>query len=364
MPHWAPCARHARARSLQLGRAIASCDHWSHRQPAHDRDLATHDRTATPSVTLDRFRVRRVGQPRPPLARPPQPARTGFRRQCSHARSLRFTRPRSSSASSSARRSSCSRPSSPARCRRSAASIRSGSSSGILTLFGALIAAELASAYPHAGGVYVFLREAFSPAVGFLWGWAMFWTMHTGIIAVIAMVFARYVAFFLPVGDAGMRAARRRRRRRAHGGELRRRAAGKPRPDDAHDRQGRRGRRDHRARVRARPAHAARIGPADAASPIGRAAAIHVLAVRCSRVVAGLFAFGGWHMVTYAAEETRDPERTIPRALRRRRADRHRLLHRAERGVLPRAAPRPDRRRRRASPPTPPTPCSVTAARR
>src|SRR5262249_33089803 len=77
--------------------------------------------------------------------------------------------------------------------------------SGVLTLFGALITAELASAYPQAGGVYVFLREAFSPAVGFLWGWAMFWTMHTGIIAVIAMVFARYIAFFVPVGDAGLR---------------------------------------------------------------------------------------------------------------------------------------------------------------
>ena len=76
---------------------------------------------------------------------------------------------------------------------------------GILTLFGALIAAELASAYPQAGGVYVFLREAFSPLIGFLWGWAMFWTMHTGIIAVIAMVFARYVSFFIPVGDAGLR---------------------------------------------------------------------------------------------------------------------------------------------------------------
>src|SRR5215510_5013456 len=77
--------------------------------------------------------------------------------------------------------------------------------SGVLTLFGALIAAELASAYPEAGGVYVFLREAFSPAIGFLWGWAMFWTMHTGIIAVIAMVFARYASFFVPVGDAGQR---------------------------------------------------------------------------------------------------------------------------------------------------------------
>src|SRR5689334_494030 len=76
--------------------------------------------------------------------------------------------------------------------------------SGVLTLFGALIAAELASAFPSAGGVYVFLREAFTPGVAFLWGWAMFWTMHTGIIAVIAMVFARYVSFFVPVGALGL----------------------------------------------------------------------------------------------------------------------------------------------------------------
>lgn len=76
---------------------------------------------------------------------------------------------------------------------------------GVLTLFGALIAAELASAYPQARGVYVFLREAWTPSIGFLWGWAMFWTMHSGIIAVIAMVFARYVAFFVPANDDGLR---------------------------------------------------------------------------------------------------------------------------------------------------------------
>lgn len=45
---------------------------------------------------------------------------------------------------------------------------------GLLTLFGAFICAELASAFPQTGGVYVFLREAFSPLAGFLWGWAMF----------------------------------------------------------------------------------------------------------------------------------------------------------------------------------------------
>src|SRR4029450_7021677 len=44
-----------------------------------------------------------------------------------------------------------------------------------------------------------------SPAIGFLWGWAMFWSMHSGIIAAIAVVFARYVGYFVPLGDTGIR---------------------------------------------------------------------------------------------------------------------------------------------------------------
>ena len=79
--------------------------------------------------------------------------------------------------------------------------------SGALTWFGASICAELASAFPRTGGVYVFLREMFSPAAGFLWGWAMFWSMHSGIIAAIAMVFARYAATIVPMTDAGIRVA-------------------------------------------------------------------------------------------------------------------------------------------------------------
>src|SRR4051812_1839324 len=67
---------------------------------------------------------------------------------------------------------------------------------GLLTLCGALVAAELASAFPRSGGVYCFLSETYGPALGFLWGWAMFWTMHSGILAAIAMVFARYVGYF------------------------------------------------------------------------------------------------------------------------------------------------------------------------
>src|SRR6266540_4484614 len=77
--------------------------------------------------------------------------------------------------------------------------------SGVLTLFGALVCAELCSAFPRTGGVYVFLKEAWSPAAGFLWGWAMFWSVHSGIVAAIAVVVARYVAFFVPLADAGVR---------------------------------------------------------------------------------------------------------------------------------------------------------------
>ena len=69
--------------------------------------------------------------------------------------------------------------------------------SGALTLIGALVCAELASTFTRTGGVYVYLKEAYGPPVGFLWGWAMFWTMHSGIIAVVGVVFARYTSYFV-----------------------------------------------------------------------------------------------------------------------------------------------------------------------
>ena len=76
---------------------------------------------------------------------------------------------------------------------------------GLLTLAGALICAELSSAFPETGGVYVFLRRTVAPLVAFLWGWAMFWSMHSGIIAAIAMIFGRYVTYFIPGGDSAVR---------------------------------------------------------------------------------------------------------------------------------------------------------------
>ena len=176
---------------------------------------------------------------------------------------------------------------------------------GALTLCGALICAELAAAYPETGGVYVFLKESCSPAVGFLWGWAMIWSMHSGIIAAIATVFARYAAVFLPmsawqlrlvavtvivilsgINYVGVR----------HGGLV-----------------------QNVFTACKLAAIVAVIGAGLAwsgAAPV-HAAASAAVAPRAFllAMAAGLFAYGGWHMVTYAAGETRDPARVIPRAL-------------------------------------------------
>lgn len=61
---------------------------------------------------------------------------------------------------------------------------------GLLSLCGALALAELATLFPHAGGQYVYLREAYGPWVGFLAGWGEFWMMRPGSIAALAVAFA------------------------------------------------------------------------------------------------------------------------------------------------------------------------------
>jgi basic amino acid/polyamine antiporter, APA family len=64
---------------------------------------------------------------------------------------------------------------------------------GVLTVTAALSYGELAALYPHAGGQYVYLREAYSPLWGFLYGWTLFLVIQTGTIAAVAVGFARYL---------------------------------------------------------------------------------------------------------------------------------------------------------------------------
>lgn len=70
---------------------------------------------------------------------------------------------------------------------------------GILSLAGALVWAELGTMFPHAGGEYVYLREAFGPFWGFLCGWAAFLATFSGSIAVLAIALAEYVVAVSPV---------------------------------------------------------------------------------------------------------------------------------------------------------------------
>ena len=168
---------------------------------------------------------------------------------------------------------------------------------GLLTMGGALVCAELSSAFPRTGGVYVFLRETYSPAVGFLWGWAMFWSMHTGIAAAIATVFARYAGYFVPMSDAALRAV----------------AVGAIVILSIVNYVGVRfgsGLQTAFTAVKV-------IAVAGSSSPAGCSIRREPLAAAILpaasagvgdfllAVGAGLFAFGGWHMVTYTAEETR-----------------------------------------------------------
>src|SRR5882762_6828667 len=69
---------------------------------------------------------------------------------------------------------------------------------GLLTVIGALSYGELAAMMPKAGGQYVYLREAFSPMWGFLYGWTLFLVIQTGTIAAVAVGFARYTGVILP----------------------------------------------------------------------------------------------------------------------------------------------------------------------
>ena len=180
------------------------------------------------------------------------------------------------------------------------------SAAGLMSIAGALVSASLAAAFPKTGGIYVYLRETISPAAGFLWGWAMFWIAHSGIIAAISMVFARYVAVITPLSDTGIRVV----------------AIAVIVVLSIINYFGvRAGSTVQTAFTIAKLAAIAGILIAVAvlAPPQAHSDAVvngpHGAREFILAISAGLLAFGGWHQVTYAAGETHNPEKTVPRAL-------------------------------------------------
>src|SRR5215213_2810356 len=75
---------------------------------------------------------------------------------------------------------------------------------GLVAMCGALALAEVAALYPDAGGMYVYLREAYGPLTAFLFGWLYLIIMPTGAGA-IALVFAEYLSRLIPLGPGTVR---------------------------------------------------------------------------------------------------------------------------------------------------------------
>ena len=69
---------------------------------------------------------------------------------------------------------------------------------GVMTVFAALASGELAGMFPRAGGQYVYLREAFGPLTGFLYGWTLFLVIQTGTIAAVGVAFAKFAGVAMP----------------------------------------------------------------------------------------------------------------------------------------------------------------------
>src|SRR5579863_1952051 len=70
--------------------------------------------------------------------------------------------------------------------------------SGLMTVMAAVTYGELAAMMPHAGGQYVYLREALSPLFGFLYGWTLFLVIQTGTMAAVAVAFGKFLGVFVP----------------------------------------------------------------------------------------------------------------------------------------------------------------------
>ncbi len=181
---------------------------------------------------------------------------------------------------------------------------------GVASLLGALSTAELGAALPRAGGQYVYLREAYGPACGFLFGWAAFMVINPASISAIAVGFATYLGFFLPLGATGVKLV----------------AIGSIAGLTAINCLGvRPGANTQNALTFLKVAALGALVVFCFALPGGRAANFEPVAPRSAlssvagpfgiAMVAVLWAYDGWNEITFVAGEVKDPGRNLPRAI-------------------------------------------------
>ncbi|MDQ6633586.1 MAG: amino acid permease, partial [Gemmatimonadota bacterium] len=180
---------------------------------------------------------------------------------------------------------------------------------GVLSLLGALTYAELGAMKPEAGGLYAYIRDAFGPLPAFLFGWTSFVVIGSGSIATLAVAFGGYATQIVPMGAWGARAMAvlviavtaivnvlgTRKGATMQNWTTAAKVVGLVGLSIALLLSG-----DHGA---------GQVAPSAASAPpsmlIGFGAAM----------IGVLWAYEGWQYVTYSAGETRDPQRTFPRAI-------------------------------------------------
>ena len=199
---------------------------------------------------------------------------------------------------------------------------------GLLTLFGALAYAELAAAMPHAGGQYVFLSRIFSPLWGFLYGWTFLLAINTGFVAAVSVAFAKYLGVFLPgvSEDVVLFAVGRFRLTTAQAVALVVIVA----LTYLNIRGLRTGAWVQNVFTVAKVAGVAALVVLAIASGKGSAGhfggvaglplgpegmKLGLFAAMAVAMSKALFSYDAWYSITFAAEEVKDPERTLPRAL-------------------------------------------------
>ena len=181
--------------------------------------------------------------------------------------------------------------------------------SGVLSLLGALTYAELGAMKPHAGGLYVYLRDAFGPLPAFLYGWASFAVISSGSVATLAVAFAGYLGGIVPLGGlppqvvsvaliavaAAINVAGTRRSANVQNWMTAAKVGGLL----------------ALSAILLSRGHAAATAPG-AFPPL---AATSLAAGVGAAMIATLWAYEGWQYVTFSAGEARDPQRTFPRAI-------------------------------------------------
>jgi len=182
---------------------------------------------------------------------------------------------------------------------------------GAIALAGAFCFAELGARHPRAGGGYAYLRDAFGPLAGFLYGWTLLLIIATGAIAAVAVTFARYLAaltgapdgMVAPIALAAILLLSAINYLGVKPGAVTQNvftllklaalalliAAG----------------------LLAVPGAAAHAAPAAAAAP-GALQLVRALGIALIPI---LFSYGGWQQTNFVAEEIVEPERSLPRAL-------------------------------------------------